>query len=131
MAVNGAILDHPDLAVAFDNLRLDLADLFVHEVAPIFIAMNDGFASFFDAIRTQRIGLPRPAERRLGLFPRLEERFVRPFRSERRVRTVLVEELDGVKGGTRCLADNPIKSSQNLRAYSIRHKPHPLFREFP
>src|SRR5207248_10151577 len=36
MAVDGAILDHPDLAIALDNLRFDLADFLMHQVAPIF-----------------------------------------------------------------------------------------------
>src|SRR5215472_694770 len=123
MAVNRAILDHPDLAVALDNLRLNLADLFVHQVAPVFFAVDDGFARLFDAIRTERVGLPRPAEGRLGLFPRLQERFVRPLWSERRIRVVLVEELNRVEGGACCPADGPINRPQNLRAYSIRHKP--------
>src|SRR6266849_1602442 len=71
VAVDGAVFDHPNFAVAFDNLRFDLADLLVHEVAPVFFAVNDGFAGFFDAIGTERIGLPRPAEGWLGLFPGL------------------------------------------------------------
>jgi len=71
MAVNWAILDHPNFAVALDDLRLDFADLFVHQVAPVLFAMNDGFARLFDAIGTERIGLSRPAESRLGLFPGL------------------------------------------------------------
>src|SRR6266478_2940865 len=71
VAVDRAVLDHPDLAIALDNLRFDLADLLVHKVAPVLFAVNDGFASLFDAIRTERIGLPRPAEGRLGLLPGL------------------------------------------------------------
>jgi len=30
VAVDRAVLDHPDLAIALDNLRFDLADLLVH-----------------------------------------------------------------------------------------------------
>ena len=57
VAVLRAILDHPDLTVAFDDLSLNLADLFVHEVAPIFVAIDDGFARFLNAGRAQRVGL--------------------------------------------------------------------------
>ena len=46
-----AILHHPDLAVALDDLRLDFADLLVHQVAPVFFAGDDGFARFFHACR--------------------------------------------------------------------------------
>ena len=112
MAVNRAVLDHPDLAVTLDNLRFDLTDLFLHQVAPILLAMDDGFARFLDAIRTQRVGLPWPPEGWFRLFPRLEERFVRPLRSERRIRLVLVEELNGVEGHACSFADGPIKSPQ-------------------
>ncbi len=37
MAVIGAILDHPHLAVAFDDLCLDLADLFIDQHRHIFL----------------------------------------------------------------------------------------------
>src|SRR5690349_7992356 len=123
MAVNRAILDHPDLAIALDDLRFDFADLFVHQVAPIFLAVDNGFTRFLDAIWTKRVRLPRPAERRLSLLPRLQERFVRPLRNERRIRVVLVEELNRVEGGACCFADSPIYRPQNLRAHAIRHKP--------
>ena len=51
LAVNGALFDHPYLAVALDNLRLDLADLLVNEVGPVLLAVDDGFARFFHARR--------------------------------------------------------------------------------
>src|SRR5215469_532565 len=131
VTMDWAILDHPDLAVALDNLRLNLADLFIHQVAPIFFAVDDGFTRLFDAIRTKRVGLPRPAEGGLGLFPRLQERLVRPLRSKRRIRVVLVEELNHVESDACCPADRPINRPQNLCAYSIRHKPlSPSFRSY-
>jgi hypothetical protein len=36
------------LAVAFDNLRFDLADLLVYEVGPVFLAIQDQIAGFQD-----------------------------------------------------------------------------------
>ncbi len=39
-AVDGALLHHPDLAVALDDLRLDFADLFVDEIGPILLAIR-------------------------------------------------------------------------------------------
>src|ERR1700687_4539436 len=123
VAVEQAILHHPHLAVALDNLRLDLADLLAHQVAPIFLASNDRLARFFHARRAKRIGLPRKAQRRLGLFPGFQQRLVRPLRSDRRIGIPLVEVLDGVKGNSSRLANNPIKRPRDLRAYCIRHKP--------
>src|SRR5215213_437148 len=41
VAVLGAVLDHPDLAVALDDLSLDLADLLVDQEANIFLAADD------------------------------------------------------------------------------------------
>ncbi len=104
-----AFFHHPDLAVALDDLRLDLADLFVHQVAPILFAVDDRFARFLHATGAERIGLPRPAERRLGLFPGLQQRLIRPFRRERWIRIVLVEMLDRVKGdrGGFCTGPSP------------------------
>ena len=86
LAVDGALLHHPDLAVALDNLRLDLADLLVHQVGPVLLAIDDRFARFFHAVRAERVGRARPAERRLGFLPGLEQRLIGPFRRERRVR---------------------------------------------
>src|SRR5208337_3698463 len=85
VAMLGTVLNHPDLTIALDDLRLDLADLFVHEVAPIFRAADDGLACFFHAGRTKRVGLPWKAERWLGLFPGFQERFVGPLRSNGRI----------------------------------------------
>ncbi len=44
MAVGRTILDHPDLAIAFDDLRLDLADVFVDK-SRNFSARRSGSAS--------------------------------------------------------------------------------------
>ena len=57
LAVDGALFHHPDLAIALDDLRLDLADLFVDEVGPVLLAVHDGVARLFDAIGAERVGL--------------------------------------------------------------------------
>jgi hypothetical protein len=75
MAMLRAVLDHPDFAVAFDDLGLDLAHLFVHQNVDGQVAVENLLANFGDALGTKRIGRTRPAERRLRLFPGLEQGF--------------------------------------------------------
>ena len=64
MAVHGTILDHPDLAIALDDLGFDLTDLLVNQDSAILLAADDRFARLDHAVRTQRIGLSRPTESR-------------------------------------------------------------------
>jgi len=120
-SVNGALLHHPDLAIAFDNLRFDFAHLFVDEVSPIFRAIKDQIARLADAIGTERVRLARPAERGLGFLPRLEHRLFGPLRSEGRVGTVLIEELNRVESDARGLAERPIKGFPELIPNRLRH----------
>ncbi len=122
LAVDGAFLHHPDLTVALDDLRLDFADLLVHQVGPVLLAVHDRIARLFHAIRAQRIGRARPAERGLRLLPRLQQRLIGPFRSEGRIRIVLIEELNGVIGDARRLAQRPVKRFPNFCACRTRHK---------
>src|SRR5262249_22829356 len=78
-----------------------------------------------------RIGLTRPAQRGLGLFPRLQQRLIGPLRRDRRIRVALVEVLDGVERHAGGLANRPIDGAQNLSACGIRHKPKSLsFKEW-
>ncbi len=88
-----AVLHHPDLAVAFDDLRLDLAHLLVHQNVYRQMPVENLLPYFRHALRTKRIRRPRPAQRRLRLFPRLEQRLVRPLRSWRLIRSNAVEAL--------------------------------------
>ena len=69
VAVLRAVFHHPDLAIALDDLRLDLADLLAHQIAPILFTGDDRFARFLHASGAERIGLPWETERRLGLLP--------------------------------------------------------------
>ena len=62
-AVLGTGLLDDDLAVALDDLRLDLADVLVDERCSMrLLAGEDARARFAHAGRAQRIGRARPAE---------------------------------------------------------------------
>jgi len=67
-AVDGAFLDHQDLAIALDDLRFDLARLISVKDFEGSFAVEDLLADFGHATRAQGIGLARPAQRRLDLF---------------------------------------------------------------
>src|SRR5208283_849359 len=108
MAVLRAVLDHPDLAIALDDLRFDFADLFMSEVAPIFRATDDGLAGCFHAGRAERIRLSREAQRWLGPFPGFQERFIGPLWGNGRVGIAFVEILNGIEGDTRRFANEPV-----------------------
>ena len=82
VAVEGAVLHHQDLAVAFDDGGLDLADLLVQQDLVVALAVEDLLARFANAGRAERVGLARPAERRLHLLPRLLNRLVGPLGRE-------------------------------------------------
>ena len=121
LAVDGAFFHHPDLAVALDNLRLDLADFLVDEVGPILLAVHDGVARFFHAIGAERIRGARPAERGLGLLPGLQQRLIGPFRRERRIRIVLVEKLNRVEGHTAPFCTAPSQKFSKACVNCVRH----------
>ena len=69
LAVLRAIFHHPDLTIPLDDTGFDLSDFLVEQLCPVSGAADDRFASFFDALRTERIGLARPSKYRLGLLP--------------------------------------------------------------
>ena len=108
MAVDRAILEHPDLAVPLDDVRFDLAYLLVEEGLPIFLALDDLLARLLDALGAERIGLARPPQRRLALLPGFQKWLVRPPRSERRVRMELVEKLNRVECHTGYSSDGTV-----------------------
>ena len=62
--------------------RLDLADLLVEQHLVVALAVENLLARLAHADRAQRVGLARPAERRLHLLPRLLQRLVGPLRDE-------------------------------------------------
>ena len=94
MAVNRAILHHQDLAVALDHLGLDLARLVGVENVERGLAVQNLLPDFRNAARAQGIGIARPAQRRLGLLPRFQQRLVRPFGHKARILVDLVELIE-------------------------------------
>ena len=94
MAVNGAVLDHQDLAIALDDLRFDLAGPVVIEDLERSLAIQDLLADLGDALGAQRIGLARPAQRRLHFLPRFEQRLLRPPGREASIRANPVEAVE-------------------------------------
>jgi hypothetical protein len=110
--VLGTVLDHPDLAVALDDVRLDLSDLLVEKRRPVLLPADDGRAGLADAGRTQRVGLSGPAQGRLGFLPRLLERLFGPSGCERGLDVVLTDVLNGVKGDTGRVTDRRIDESE-------------------
>src|SRR5262245_7455988 len=104
VAVKRAILDHQDLAVALDDRGFDLADLLIEKDADVLLAVENVLPRLASAGGAERIGLTGPAEGRLGLLIRLEQRLVRPARDERRVLLDLVgrrKHLPHSVGGNR------------------------------
>jgi hypothetical protein len=83
VAVLRAVLDHQDPAVALDDLRLDLADLLVEQDLVVALPVEDLLPGLAHADRAERIGLARPAQRRLHLLPRFLQRQIRPPGHER------------------------------------------------
>jgi hypothetical protein len=61
VAVNGAVLDHQDLAVALNDLRFNLAYLVVEQDGQRLLAAQDFRPNLGDTAWAQRIGFPRPA----------------------------------------------------------------------
>ena len=94
--VHRAILDHQDLAVALDDLRLDLADLLVEQNRHVLLAVDDRLPRLARARRAQRVGLTRPAQRRLRLLPRFVQRLLRPLRREGRIAANRVQRAEHV-----------------------------------
>jgi hypothetical protein len=102
MAVNRAVLHHQDLAVAFEDRRLDFADLLIQQDADVLLAVENFLSRLAHARRAERVGLARPAQWRLGLLVGLEQGFVRPPRGERRTLRNLVQTVEhdpGAVGG--------------------------------
>jgi len=48
-AVDGTILDHPDLAVPLQNGGFDLTDLFRQQILPVFVIVKNQGPGFLDA----------------------------------------------------------------------------------
>ena len=78
-AVHRAGLLDDDLAVALEDVRLDLADVLVDQRVDRLLAGEDPRARLADAGRAERIGGAGPAEWRLGSLLALQKRRRRPL----------------------------------------------------
>ena len=96
VAVDGAVLDHEDLAVALDDLGLDLADLFVEEDLVGELAVDNLLADGGHAAGAEGVGGAGPAEGRLLFLVALEEGLVGPAGGEGFVGADLVEGCEDV-----------------------------------
>src|SRR5262245_5646867 len=72
MPMRSTVLHHPDFAIAFDNLGLDLANLFIDQNRDILFATKNVLARLNYAVRTQRVRDSRPTECRLRFLPGLK-----------------------------------------------------------
>jgi hypothetical protein len=92
-AVLVAGLFHQDLAVALDDVGLDLAGATVHQIGQLAPSRQDVFADFLHTLGAQRVGLPGPAERGKRALAALEQRPGCPSRVRRRLLELRVEKL--------------------------------------
>src|SRR5918992_491835 len=67
--VDWTILDHPNLAVTFNNLRFNLANLLVDKYRNVLLATQDLLTRLDDTIRTQRVSRSRPSQGGLCFLP--------------------------------------------------------------
>jgi hypothetical protein len=94
VAVLLAVLDHKDLAVALNDLGLDLASALGEEDLVREFAVNDLLTDLRDAPWAEGVSGARPAESRAGLLIRFKQRLIGPSRNERGIRLDAVERVE-------------------------------------
>jgi hypothetical protein len=82
LAVFRAVFHHPNLTVALQDRRFDLADVIGDETPVIFLAVDDLLTCLLHTSRTERICRAGPPQRRLGFFPGFQKWLIRPLRCE-------------------------------------------------
>src|SRR6478735_1735445 len=90
LAVLGTRLQHDDLAIALDDVRLDFTWIAFHELAQVFCAGEHGVAHFFHTTRAKRVRTTGPAELGRGALLLPQERRRRPFGLQATARKTLV-----------------------------------------
>ena len=105
-AVDRAFLHHQNLAIALDNLRLDLAQFLVEKDLVREFTIHDLLANLRDATGAQGIRLARPAQLGLHFLVALEQRFFRPLGREGRVRFDLIDFIENGPGRSGGHSDN-------------------------
>ena len=76
VAVDRAILNHPDLVVALDDRRLDLTRTILNHLERILAVIDDPLPCLFDTGRAEAVRHTRPTKGRLRLLPRLLKRLL-------------------------------------------------------
>src|SRR5262249_40958907 len=84
---------------------LNLADLLLEKDLVIHLAVHDLLPDLRHAARTQRVGSAGPTKRGFRLLIRLQQRFVRPLRGERRFLVDLICRLEKLPGATSDVSD--------------------------
>jgi len=131
MAVSGAVLDHQDLAVALDDLRLNLANLLIQKDFVRQLAVDNLLANLRNALRAQRIGGAGPAKRRLLFLIRLEQRLIGPLRRKGRIWADTVELLENGPGSLGRDGDRSFCVLDGFRHVSNLLVPVPPIRKCP
>src|SRR5260370_24116234 len=93
MTMDWAVLDHPDLAIALDDLRFDFADLLAQEHGHVFFPTKNILARLNDAVRAKRICRSRPTQTWFRFLPRFQQWLVLPFWRKVRVWRVTGNQL--------------------------------------
>ena len=106
LAMDRAFLLHDDLAVFFNDARLDFAALLIEKDFHRHVAVDNLITQFRNALRAERIGLARPTQRGLLLFVALQQRLVGPLRGKRRVLADLVQPVENLPGDVRRYGDS-------------------------
>src|SRR5471030_375540 len=122
MAVNRAVLDHQDFAIALDHLGLDLARFAVVEDIEGRLAVQNLLADLGDAARAQGIRLARPTQWGLGLFIGLEQRLIRPRRHKARILADPIEFFEGKPSCARSVCQGFL-SILNRLVHFVRNPP--------
>ncbi len=94
VTMDRAVLHHQDLAIALDDLRLDLADLLVQQDLMRQLAIDDLLADGGHALGAEGVGGAGPAEGRLFFLVALEKRLVAPLGRKALVRANAVEPAE-------------------------------------
>ena len=88
--VNRTILDHPNFAIALNDLGLNLADFLVNQNANVLLPTDNRFPGLDYAVRTKRIRGSRPTQGWLALLPGFQQGLVRPLRRKGRIGLVFI-----------------------------------------
>ena len=96
MTVNRAVLHHQNLAVALDNLRLDLTNFLVQQNLMRQLAVDNLLPNRRHTLGAKRVRRTRPAERRLFFLVALQQRLVAPLGRKALIRADVVQPAENL-----------------------------------